>query len=324
MHPFIGAGLPSRVAQLRLRDLLLLEHVHELGSLTEAAARLHVTQSAITQALQTLEAAFGRPLVARGRRGQRGVQLLPAGIAALMHLRVARHEVEAALAAVADPGVLELRIGALALTLVRPLPQALERLRQRVPNVRVHLTEDTVPNLWAQLESGSFDAIVCRLPMPGDRQRMPPGVAQRTVGQESLVLVCGRKHPLARRRKPTLAELAAHDWVLPPEGSYTRIAIEQLFLRAGLGSPRGAVISMDFNANLRLAAEGTLLAVTPRAAAAAMRAALRLALFPVDWGPEDTAVTLFWREASLGNPALVGLLECFPVPGESPPGERRA
>lgn len=307
------APLPSRVAQLRLRDLMLLEHVHELGSLTEAAARMHVTQSAITQALQTLEAAFGRTLVARGRRGQRGVRLLPAGIAALMHLRVARHEVQAALAAVADPGVLELRIGALALTLVRPLPQALERLRQRVPNVRVHLTEDTVPKLWAQLESGGFDAILCRLPTQGDRQRMPPGVAHRVVGQESLVLVCGKQHPLARRRKPALAQLAGYDWVLPPEGSYTRIAIEQLFLRAGMTSPRGAVVSMDFNANLRLAAEGTLLVVAPRAAAVAMRQALGLVLFPLDWGPEDTAVTLIWREASLGNPALVALLECFPA-----------
>ena len=65
---------------------------------------MHVTQSAITQALHSLEAAFGRPLVARGRRGQRGVRLTPAGAAALMHLRVARHELEAALAAAADPG----------------------------------------------------------------------------------------------------------------------------------------------------------------------------------------------------------------------------
>ena len=32
---------------------------------------------------------------------------------------------------------------------------------------------------------------------------------------------------------------------------------------------------------------------------------------PMDWGHEDTAVPLIWREASLGNPALVALLECF-------------
>jgi hypothetical protein len=31
----------------------------------------------------------------------------------------------------------------------------------------------------------------------------------------------------------------------------------------------------------------------------------------MDWGREDPAVTLVWRKASLGNPALAALLECF-------------
>ena len=49
------AALPARFALLRPRDLMLLAHVEELGSLTQAAARMHVTQLAITQALQSLE-----------------------------------------------------------------------------------------------------------------------------------------------------------------------------------------------------------------------------------------------------------------------------
>jgi molybdate transport repressor ModE-like protein len=308
----VSAVLPARFAQLRLRDLMLLEHLAELGSLTEAAARLHVTQSAVTQALQSMERAFGQPLVARGRRGQRrGVSLTKAGAAALGHLRVARHELEAAWASAADPGTPELRLGALALTLVQSLPEALARLRRRLPRVHVHLTEDTVPHLWRKLEAGEVDAIVGRLPAMSERQRLPEGVAHRTVGHDSLVVVCGRGHPLARRRRPPLAELREHDWVLPPEGSYTRLAIEQLFLRAGLRSPRPAITSMSFHANLRLAAEGTLLAAAPRSAALAMREVLRLVLIPVDWGREDTAVTLVWREASRANPALETLLECF-------------
>ena len=304
-------ALPTRFAQFRLRDLMLLEHLEELSSLTQAAARMHVTQSAITQALQSLEEAFGRRLVTRGGRGQRGVSLTPAGTAALMHLRVARHELEAALAAAADPGTLELRIGALALTLVQPLPDALARLRQRLPHAHVYLTEDTVPNLWRKMEAGEFDAMVCRLPALSEQPRLPAGIAHRTVGQESLVLVCGRRHPIARRRKPAPAQLREHDWVLPPEGSYTRLSIDQLFLRAGLTGPRAAITSMNFHTNLRLVADGTLLAVAPRSAALAMREALGLVIYPLDWGREDAAVTLVWREASLGNPALVALLECF-------------
>ena len=307
----MDTGLTARLAHLRLRDLMLLEHVAEAGSLTEVAARLHVTQSAVTQALQSLEEAFGRELVTRGRRGQRGVSLNAAGSAALMHLRVARHEVDAALAAAVDPDTLELRIGALPLTLVRPLPDALARLRKRLPNVHVHLAEDTVPHLWQRLEAGEFDAIVCRLPAMSEQQRLPDGVAHRTVGHESLVLVCGRRHPVARRRNPTLALLREFAWVLPPKGSYTRLAVEQLFLRAGLQGPRAAVTSQSFHANLRLAAEGSLLAVAPRSAAVAERDVLNLVIHPLKASLPDTAVTLAWREASLGNRALVVLLECF-------------
>ena len=122
--------LPLRFGQLRVRDLLLLEHLDELGSLTETAARLHVTQSAITQALQVLEQAFGTTLVERGRRGQRGVQLTEAGRAALQRLRIARHEMRAALDAATGPGRVTLRIGTLPLAMTSLLPPALERLRR--------------------------------------------------------------------------------------------------------------------------------------------------------------------------------------------------
>jgi DNA-binding transcriptional LysR family regulator len=305
------AALPPHFAHLRLRDLALLELIDELGSLTDVAARLHVTQSAITQALQSVEEGFGRPLVIRGRRGQRGVALNAAARAALSHLRVARHELEAALAAAEEPGTLEVRIGALPLTLVRPLPDALARLRKRMPQVRVLLSEDTVPNLWRRIEAGEFDAIVCRLPALGEQHRLPDGVAHRTVGHESLVLACARTHPVARKRKPSLALLRGYDWVLPPEGSYTRLAVEQLFLRAGVQGPRVVITSQSFHANLRLAAEGSLLAVAPRSAALAQRDALGLALHPLAGSLPDTAITLVWREANLGNRALVELLDCF-------------
>lgn len=309
------AALPPRLAHLRMRDLLLLEHLGEVGSLSEAAARMHVTQSAITQALHALEAAFGTRLVVRGQRGQRGIRLTAAGAAALLHLRVARQELVAAHSAAGEPGTLDLRIGALPLALVQPLPAALARLRRRLPQVHVHLAEDTVPQLWQRMEAGEFDAMVCRLPALSERQRLPDGVAHRVVGRESLVLVCAREHPLARRRKPGLAQLLEYDWVLPPEGSYTRLAVDQLFLRAGLRGPRAAVTSMSFHTNLRLVAGSGLLAVAPRAPAVAMRDALGLALVPIDWLHEDTALVLVWREASLANPALGALLDCFARPG---------
>ncbi|MES1265052.1 MAG: LysR substrate-binding domain-containing protein, partial [Variovorax sp.] len=250
-------------------------------------------------------------LVVRARRTPGGVRLTPAGANALAHLRIARREIDAARAAAADPGTLALRIGALPFTLVRPLPDALASLRKRAPHVDVQLAEDTVPNLWRRLDAGEFDAIVCRLPSLSERPRLPAGVAHRAVGEESLVIVCGRAHPLARRRKPSLAELREFTWVLPPEGSYTRLIVEQTFMRAGLAAPRAAITSMSFHTNLRLVADGDLLAVAPRSAARAVREMLGLVQFAMDGEREMPAVVLAWREASLANPALAAFLACF-------------
>lgn len=304
-------ALPPRFAQLRVRDLMLIEHIDELGSLTEAAARMNVTQSAITQALQSVEDAFGVALVERGRRGQRGLRLTPAGTAALMHLRVGRRELELAFTVATEPTVPVLRIGALPSTLEQPLPSALERLRQRLPQVRVQLREDSVPNLWRLIDMGEFDAILCRLPALSEHLRMPEGVAHRAVGFEPMVLVCGRGHPVAAQPHPALADLLNHDWVLPHEGSYGRLMVEQLFLRAGLRGPRVAVTSANFHSNLRLASGGSLIAIAPRSAALAVQAVLDLVVVPLDWGQQNTQLSLVWRQANLGNPALSAFLECF-------------
>jgi molybdate transport repressor ModE-like protein len=304
-------ALPPRFAQLRLRDLMLLEHLEQLGSLTEAAAQLHVTQSAVTQALQNLEQAFGQPLVERGRRGQRGVRLTRGGAAALQRLRIARQELQAAFAAAGEPEHPQLRVGALPLVMVSPLPDALARLRQRLPQVHVLLSEGTVPVLWRQLEAGELDAIVCRLPERGEQPALPHGVAHRTVGHETMVVVCSRTHPLARRRKPDLAVLREHPWVLPPEGSYTRMGIDAMFMRAGLQTPRPSVTSISFHTNLRLAAQAGLLAMAPRAAAQAMAQVLRLVLLPVPMALQDRDIVLAWRSASAQDPALAALIGSF-------------
>lgn len=58
--------------------------VAEAGSLTEAAKRLHMTQSAVTRQIDRLERALGLRLL---RRHPRGVELTEAGVALLPHAR---------------------------------------------------------------------------------------------------------------------------------------------------------------------------------------------------------------------------------------------
>ena len=303
----------ARIDQLRLRDLLMLDHLDQTGSLRVTAERLHVTQPAVTQALKVLEQAFGVALVQRGQRGQRGVSLTPSGAAALVRLRVARQELLAAQAAALAPHITNLRVGALPLAMFHVLPQALARLRLAMPEVHIELTESTVSGLWRALADGMVDAIVCRLPSPGEHEPLPAGVVYRAVsaGTERLVFVAGRAHPLAARRHPPLELLARQAWVLPSAGAFTRMAFDQIFVRAGLKPPLASISSSSFHSNLQLAAASDLLTVAPESAVRTYALALKLKIIPAEWGEQNSGVVLAFHQSSLGNPAVAALQGSF-------------
>jgi DNA-binding transcriptional LysR family regulator len=89
------------------------------------------------------------------------------------------------------------------------------------------------------------------------------------------------------------------------------MAIDQLFLRAGLRGPAPAITSLNFHANLRLAAQGGLLAVAPRSVFKTVASVLERLPIPVDWGDQDSGIVLAWRESSVRHPALAALQTCF-------------
>lgn len=97
------------IDRLRIKHLRLLELLVELGTVRKAAEHLHVSQSAVSQMLKELEAAFGGPLFARTRGGveanERSRTLLRRLRPMLGELRAAQNEMLTSAQAV-------LRIGA--------------------------------------------------------------------------------------------------------------------------------------------------------------------------------------------------------------------
>ncbi|MBL0729954.1 LysR family transcriptional regulator [Piscinibacter sp. HJYY11] len=302
--------MTARIEQLRLRDLLLLEHIAEHGSLRKVAEALHVTQPAVTQALQGLEQAFGVELVERGRRG---VSLTPAGNAALARLRVARREVSAALDAALTPQRPRLRLGSSPMAALDIVPQALAELRRALPEAHVVLTQTSVLRLWAALGDGELDAIASSRPVLGPGERPPPGVVVEGIGTERMVVAASRKHPLASMH-PTVLQLAQHRWVLPPVGSQAVAMLDEWFSRAGLPPPRISITSDSFATNLRLASAGDLLTVAPETAVRNHAVALDLRVIATPWPHLPGELVFAYRTSSLDNPVFATLRGCFVSP----------
>jgi DNA-binding transcriptional LysR family regulator len=131
----------------------------ELGSLEEAASRLHTTQSAISKRVQELESALGIPLFDRSKRRVHatayGQEILPL-IAEMLNLRT--RLIDIATAKEHPPRTL--RLGVTDLTALTWLPQLIKRVRSSHPHVTLEPIVDTSTLLVERLRSAQLDLVV--------------------------------------------------------------------------------------------------------------------------------------------------------------------
>jgi len=150
---------------LNLDQLRTLIEVVELGSFTDAAKRLHLTQPAISQQIRELENRCGLQLVERvGKRAF----ATPAGSELIMHGRRIMAEAEHALAAVRhhkDGTAGRVRIGAGPTALAYLLPPVLRKLRDTYPDIEIIVTTGTTHSISEALLSNDIDMGFTALPV---------------------------------------------------------------------------------------------------------------------------------------------------------------
>ena len=316
---FLMTDLPTRLQKLRVRDLLLLEYIAQSGSLQRVAERLHVTQPAVTMALQALEDAFGAALVLRGRRG---VSLTQLGESVLQRVTVGRKELAEAYALASNPAAPHLRLGCSPIASLRLLPTALARLYEQAPpeEIKISVMESAVPALWEMLNQGDLDAILC--PMPGAAQLdlTGPGTRVETVGTERMVLVARRSRARGRARSD-MATLAAQRWILPPKGSLAYPMLAEWFAQSGLPPPVPTITSASFQTSLALASKVGMVTLAPESAARDLADALNLEVIETESEWRQTSLVLAYRTTSECQDIIAMLRASFALTAAERSGE---
>ncbi|WP_424215340.1 LysR substrate-binding domain-containing protein [Streptomyces sp. BI20] len=209
-------------------------------SFTQAAGRLGVGQSTVSQHVRRLEQATGRPLFARDTHR---VALTEDGEALLGFARTILQAHERAAEFFAGSRVRgRLRFGASEDFVLTRLPEILEGFRRRHPEVELELTVELSGTLHERLAEGRLDLVLAKRRGPGDeRGRLVWRDRMVWIGAEGVRVDPERPVPLIAFPPPGLTRARALE-VLEREGRAWRIACTSPSLngllaaaRAGLG-----------------------------------------------------------------------------------------
>jgi len=234
---------------MNLIDLEAFVAVVDHGSVVAAAARLHLTQSAVTRRIQNLEDALGTSLLDRQTR-----PMLPT--------RAGQETYEFArpvLSSVNDlkAGVMEgnepsgdFRFGMSRSLGDLAIGAPIRCLRADLPRVRIQAFVQWSGVLLERLATRALDCAVVLLP---EGSAPPASLTSECLGATPFTIVAAKTNRLSK--PATLEELASNAWVLNPHGCSVRQSLEAAFLQRGLPFV-SAVEAEGYELHLSLVSEG--------------------------------------------------------------------
>lgn len=249
--------------------LNVFREVVSRGSFSEAADALSYSQSAVSQAIATLEGEVGTPLIERNRGG---VRPTAAGAALAGHVGgiLARMETaEAELAAIAAGHGGRLRTASFPSAGATLMPQAIARFRAAHPGVEVTLAEGEPDEIAPRLRAGEFD-LVLLYEFEGVGERLGAGIRRFELLDDPMHLALPRDHPLAKRERLRLEDLREEAWIQTSADTLCARHVVRSCHEAGF-EPTVSFESDDYQTVQGLVAAGVGVALIPELALSTVR-----------------------------------------------------
>ncbi|MBJ2154890.1 LysR family transcriptional regulator [Variovorax sp. IB41] len=231
------------VRTLRLRHLELLVALCETPTMRGAAARLHLSQPAISKMLGELEGCFGARLF---ERSHQGIHANALGSSAASRARAVLHELSRAtedVEAMQSGVTAVLRVGAPSVTAA--VPAAIVRLRERLPRAAVQLREGRVHELIHRLLDGELDCVFGAITPELIASDLIPLLEPVVLLKDELCVLASTSNRSYAGRKLKWADLQAAQWVLPPKETLVRQAFTTAFLNSGATPPVPVIEAMS-------------------------------------------------------------------------------
>ncbi|HEY8682779.1 MAG TPA: LysR family transcriptional regulator [Rhodanobacter sp.] len=264
----------------------VLDAIYSQGGVSAAARVLHLTQPAVTHALQRLRDQLGDPLFVR-----QGNRLLPTEKVRTMMPAVQLHLKGLHASTHAQPHFdpaqldLELTVGFRDILESIALPSLLARIEQHAPQLRVVSRRVAADDVERELAAGTVDLVVDR-PL-----RASAHIARKHLLDESLVVVMRADHPCARQLRRSDYMAARHVAVSAlgePNALDTLLGQNGMFRRVQM-------VSQHYFSACQIAAATQMLLTVPRSYANHLATLLPIAVQPLPIRLKAFPILAYWH-----------------------------
>jgi DNA-binding transcriptional LysR family regulator len=235
---------------MTLEQLRIFVAVAECEHVTRAAQSLNLTQSAVSAAIAALENRHAVKLFSRvGRR----IELTESGRIFLSEARAVLARTQTAELALSE--LSGLARGALTIHASQTiasywLPRFLVQFHLTYPKIKINLVAGNTTQVARAVDLGTADLGFV------EGRVEEENLVQQAVARDRLILVVGRKHPWAARKRVMPNDLLSTGWVLREVGSGTRSEFEDALKEWKIAADRlNVVLELPSNEAVRAAVE---------------------------------------------------------------------
>jgi len=274
------------VNNIEIKHLRMLCAIAATGSMTKAAGKLCVSQSALSQQLKDIEGKLNVDLFFRARRR---MLLTPIGSQLLETARqvvalVDDAELEIARRVSGERG--ELKVGTQCIFCFKWLPRVMRAFQRKFPNIEVEIGH--CQDLARELETKAYDLIVTAVPLQDDQFGHSP------LFEDQMVCIMPEGHPLSAGESVAFSDFRRFTLLLLNEKGRNRF-YQQVLKPRGVEPSRFMTVGQP-NAVIEMVASGFGISVFPRWAVADALAPSGITARPLAGGLPVT-----WYAAYLKN-----------------------
>ncbi|WP_059105765.1 LysR family transcriptional regulator [Shouchella shacheensis] len=180
---------------MKIEQLEYIVAVAKLGSLSLTSRKLHITQSAISQSITSLEAELGVKIFKRSRLGttptDMGNKIIKKAVETLEKLEELKNETDMNLKLVDG----KLRIGTIPSPLMY-LPKTLTAFKKEYPNIRIEISEKSSQDIVDNIKQDQLDIGLIGLSMEGEEAK-DQNIAFEVVLRGKMIVAASIHSPLA-------------------------------------------------------------------------------------------------------------------------------